>query len=320
MQHVHGLHHVTAIAGTAQDNLDFYSGALGMRLVKKSVNQDDPGTYHLFYADGAGHPGTDLTFFPWSAMAPSRRGHGLATEVTLAVPPDSLGWWQERLRAEGVPTRPLETRFGETVLPFADPHGLDVALVESAGAAEREFTPWAEGPVPPEYQVRGLDGARLELRELPPSGGFLAAALGYRELGRDGDWVRWVVGDGSSGSRLDVRARPEAPRGMWGTGSIHHLAFRVTDEAHQLEVRQAVVAAGGRPTEVIDRFWFRSVYFKEPGGVLYELATDGPGFAVDEAPERLGETLVLPPWLEAQRDRIERVLPPLAAPSPAERS
>ena len=317
MSEVHGLHHVTAIAGQAQDNLDFYAGALGMRLVKKSVNQDDPGTYHLFYADDAGHPGTDLTFFPWSQMAPSRPGHGLATEVALAVPAGSLDFWQERLRDLGVPTRPLETRFGERALPFPDPHGLAVALVEGAGAADRVFTPWAASPVPAEHQVRGLDGARMELRELPPSGGFLAAALGYRELGRDGDWVRWGVGDGASGHRLDLRARPEATRGMWGTGSIHHLAFRVDDEEHQLEVRARAVAAGARPTEVIDRFWFRSVYFKEPGGVLFELATDGPGFAVDEAPEHLGETLVLPPWLEGHRNDIERVLPPLTPPATA---
>jgi glyoxalase family protein len=320
MREVHGLHHVTAIAGTAQDNLDFYSGTLGMRLVKKSVNQDDPGTYHLFYADGAGAPGTDLTFFPWSQMAPSRRGHGLASEVTLAVPPDSLDWWQERLRTAGVPTRPLEERFGERALPFSDPHGLDVALVESDGAAERDFTPWGDSPVPADRQIRGLDGARLELRDVQPSGVFLAAALGYREAGRDGDWQRWLVGDGRSGRRLDLRARPEAPRGMWGTGSIHHLAFRVDDEPHQLEVRAAAAAAGTRPTEVIDRFWFRSVYFKEPGGVLYELATDGPGFAVDEDPEHLGETLVLPPWLEDHRGQIERALPPLAPPGGAPRS
>jgi glyoxalase family protein len=285
-----------------------------MRLVKRSVNQDDPGTYHLFYADAAGNPGTDLTFFPWSQMAPARRGHGLASEVTLAVPPDSLDWWQERLRDHGVPTRPFETRFGERALPFPDPHGLDVALVESAGAAERDFAPWEDGPVPVDRQVRGLDGARLELRELPPSGGFLAAALGYHEVDRDGDWHRWAVGEGTSGRRLDLRARPEAPRGMWGTGSIHHLAFRVDDEAHQLELRAAAASAGARPTEVIDRFWFRSVYFKEPGGVLFELATDGPGFAVDEDPAHLGEALVLPPWLEAHRAEIERVLPPLAAP------
>ena len=315
MRHVHGLHHVTAIAGTAQENLDFYSGTLGMRLVKKSVNQDDPGTYHLFYADGAGHPGTDLTFFPWETMAPSRPGHGLATEVALAVPAGTLGWWSERLAARGVAVAPIETRFGERALPLRDPHGLGVALVESAPGAGRDFTPWDDSPVPAGHQVRGLDGARLELRELPASGGFLASALGYRELGRDGDWVRWVVGDGASGSRLDLRARPDAPRGAWGTGSIHHLAFRVEDDRHQLEARVAAVEAGAHPTDVIDRFWFRSVYFKEPGGVLFELATDGPGFAVDEDPARLGETLVLPPWLEGRRRQIEDVLPPLAAPA-----
>ncbi|HEV8631731.1 MAG TPA: ring-cleaving dioxygenase [Thermoanaerobaculia bacterium] len=315
MRDVHGLHHVTAIAGPAQENLDFYSGVLGMRLVKKSVNQDDPGTYHLFYADAEGHPGSDLTFFPWSQMAPARAGHGLASEVSLAVPPGSLGWWQERLAAHGVEQSAVEERFGEQVLPLRDPHGLRVALVESATAGERPFTPWAGSPVPVERQVRGLDGARLDVRLLVPSERFLADALGYREVGREGDWHRFGVGAGGSGRYLDLRETPAAPRGAWGTGTIHHLAFRVDDEEHQLAARAQATAAGARPTEVIDRFWFRSVYFKEPGGVLLELATDGPGFTVDETPESLGEALVLPPWLESHRAEIEQVLPPLSQPA-----
>jgi glyoxalase family protein len=317
VRQVEGLHHVTAIAGPAAENLDFYAGVLGMRLVKRSVNQDDPGTYHLFYADAVGHPGTDLTFFPWAQMAPARRGHGLATEVALAVPPGSLEWWGERLERYGTPLASLERRFGERVLPLLDPHGLPVALVESAGALERPFEPWEEGPVPVERQVRGLEGARLDLRQLGPTSELLGRAMGYRERAVEGEWHRFEVPPGGSGRWLDLRETPQAPRGAWGQGSIHHLAFRVDDDAHQLAARAQVTAAGAHPTEVIDRFWFHSVYFKEPGGVLFELATDGPGFAVDEAPEHLGESLVLPPWLETHRAEIERVLPPLTAPVPA---
>src|SRR4051794_36647199 len=177
MNGVNGLHHVTAIAGPAQENLDFYAGILGMRLVKKSVNQDDPGTYHLFYADAVGHPGTDLTFFPWSHMAPPRQGHGLSTEVSLAVPPDSLDFWGERLERYGVATSPIESRFGERALPLADPHGLGVALVESATATQRPFEPWDGSPIAVTHQIRGLDGARMLERELQPTAQFLTTIL-----------------------------------------------------------------------------------------------------------------------------------------------
>ncbi len=317
MRGVTGLHHVTAISGSAQENLDFYAGVLGMRLVKKSVNQDDPGTYHLFYADAAGHPGTDLTFFPWAHLAPPRPGHGTAVEVSLAVPPGSLDYWGERLERYGVALGGVTTRFGERTLPLADPHGLAVALVESEGALARTFAPWEGSPVPVGRQVRGLHGARMRERDLRTTTAFLADALGFRHVAAEGAWQRWAVGDGGSGTFVDLAEAPGEQRGAWGVGAIHHIAWRVEDEAHQLEVRGRV-AMHARPTPVIDRFWFRSVYFKEPGGVLLELATDGPGFAVDEDPLHLGESLVLPPWLAAQRTDIERALPALAAPGPAE--
>ena len=313
----YGLHHVTAISGPAQENLDFYTGVLGMKLVKKSVNQDDPGTYHLFYADAEGRPGTDLTFFPWAQMAPSRRGHGLATEVSLAVGPDSLGFWSARLERYGASVGAPESRFGDRALPLVDPHGLRLALVESASAAARPFTPWEASPVPVERQIRGLDGARLWLRELEATEALLAAPLGLAKIAEEDGWVRWGIpgygrGDSAlSGTRLDLAHRPDSQRGRWGTGAIHHLAWRVDDEEHELALRAAVARAGPNPTPVIDRFWFKSVYFKEPGGVLFELATDGPGFAVDEALESLGESLVLPPWLEPQRPAITAGLPVL---------
>ncbi len=314
MQSITGLHHVTAIAGPAQENLDFYAGILGMRLVKKSVNQDDPGTYHLFYADAAGHPGTDLTFFPWAHMAPSRQGHGLSTEVQLTVPVGSLGFWGERLTRYGVTVGDVGNRFGDSVLPLVDPHGLQVALVEAPDTTTRGFEPWDGSPIPVAHQVRGLHGARAWERDRATTGWFLTTVLGFTEQATEDGWTRYVIGSGGPGRVLDIRETPTAPRGAWGTGSIHHLAWRVNDDAHELAVRSAIEAIGLRPTPVIDRFWFKSVYFKEPGGVLFELATDGPGFAVDEAPAHLGETLVLPPWLESQRAAIERAVPPLTYP------
>ena len=313
MTEITGIHHVTAIAGDAQENLDFYTGVMGMRLVKKSVNQDSPGTYHLFYADDEGHPGTDLTFFPWREMAPARRGHGLIVETALAVPERSLGWWSERMEKSGVATGAPETRRGARTLTFRDPHGLPVALVETSDA--REFAPWSKSPVPETKQIRGLHAVRLHERELAPSAELLTGVLGFDALGAEGGWHRFGVREGTSGAFLEIAERPADPRGHWGTGGVHHVAWRVPDDATQLAVRERIVGARRRPTEVIDRFWFRSVYFLEPGGVLFELATDGPGFAVDEEPAALGEALVLPPWLEPHRREIEETLPPLRAPA-----
>jgi glyoxalase family protein len=310
---VNGLHHITAISGPAQENLDFYAGVLGMRLVKKSVNQDDPGTYHLFYADAEGRPGTDLTFFPWAQMAPPRDGHGRAMEVSLEVPAGSLEFWAERLQKYGTAVRPVEVRFGDKTLPLTDPHGLRLALVEAARNPRTEFSPWEGSAVAPERQVRGLYGAQVWERQLLPTARFLIDALGFTRLGEEGGWTRY--GFERASGIIDVQETPNARHGAWGIGSVHHLAWRVTDEEHQIRVRDAVEAAGGQATPVIDRFWFKSVYFKEPGGVLFELATDGPGFAVDEEPAHLGEALVLPPFLESHRGEIEKVLPPLKMPA-----
>jgi glyoxalase family protein len=314
MQRVNGLHHITAIAGPAQENLDFYAGILGMRLVKKSVNQDDPGTYHLFYADAEGHPGADLTFFPWADLAPPRLGHGLAVEVALEVPAGSLSYWESRLKKYGIRLGPMETRFGDMVLPVVDPHGLKLALVESGAARPRLFTPWDGSPVPAERQVRGLYGAQLWERHATDTTSFLTNVLGFERFGSENGWTRYGFTD--SAGVVDVRETPGERRGAWGVGSVHHLAWRVADEEQQLKLREQVEAEGARPTPVIDRFWFKSVYFREPGGVLFEIATDGPGFAVDEDQAHLGETLVLPPWLERDRHSIEQVLPALTMREP----
>ncbi|NIR44384.1 MAG: ring-cleaving dioxygenase [Gemmatimonadetes bacterium] len=306
---VSGIHHVTAIAADPQENLDFYTGVLGMRLVKRSVNQDDPGTYHLFYADADGHPGTDLTFFPWAHLPPGRKGIGLTVEVALAVPPDTLGFWSDRLAGFDVAIEEPEERFGERALRLTDPHGLELALVETAD--EREFTVWEESPVEPAAQIRGLDSVRLWERDLALSADFLTGVLGFERRESEDGWQRYELGDGGSGRRLEIRELPGERRGTWGRGSVHHVAWRVADEEAQLTARRAVAEAGRRPTKVIDRFWFKSVYFLEPGGVLFELATDGPGFTADEAAEELGGRLILPPWLEPKRDEIEAALPAL---------
>ena len=311
MRRVNGLHHITAIAGPAQENLDFYAGVLGMRLVKKSVNQDDPGTYHLFYADAEGRPGTDLTFFPWAQMAPPRVGHGLAVEVGLEVPADSLTYWGTRLEQYGARIEAVESRFGARVLPLVDPHGLRLALVESAPGTTRPFTPWDQSTVPAERQVRGLHTGRLWERDESTTVRFLTGVLGFTRLGSENGWTRYGFEDAAGA--VDIREARDVPRGAWGVGSVHHLAWRVDDEEYQLAVRAQIEAAGIGATPVIDRFWFKSVYFREPGGVLFELATEGPGFATDEDPAHLGETLVLPPWLEPTRSQIEAVLPPLPA-------
>lgn len=313
METVHGIHHVTAIAGDAQENLDFYSGVMGMRLVKRSVNQDAPDTYHLFYADAEGRPGTDLTFFPWPGMPSARDGTGLTMEVVLAVPSGTLGYWAERLARYGVQAGEPTTRFGERTLVAKDPHGLPFALAETD--AREDFAPWSASPVPEARQIRGLHGVRLWERSLTATAQFLSGPLGFSSLGEEEGWQRFAVSGGGSGRTVDVREMPNVPRGAWGVGGVHHVAWRAADDEAQLTLRSQVAEAGRRPTPVIDRFWFKSIYFTEPGGALFEIATDGPGFAIDEEPAALGERLILPPWLEPNRVEIESGLPPLRVPS-----
>ena len=300
---------VSAISGDAQTNLDFYTGVMGLRLVKRSINQDVPDTYHLFYADAEGHPGTDLTFFPWPDMHPGRQGTGLTVEVGFAVPEGSLGFWAERLASMGVAVEGPERRFGETALRLRDPHGLELTLTETS--EPRELTPWLQGPVPEQHQIRGFHAARLWERDLATTARFLGDALGFEAFGEDTGWHRFGVDGGGSGKWLEVREIPGGRLGSWGTGAVHHVAFRVADEEEQLGVRQRITEAGSQPTPVIDRFWFKSVYFKEPGGALFEVATEEPGFTVDEDLEHLGERLILPPWFESERQEIEAALPPL---------
>jgi glyoxalase family protein len=283
-----------------------------MRLVKKSVNQDDPGTYHLFYADRTGTPGTDFTFFPWPNMEPGRLGIGLTVEVSFAVLPGSLQYWQKRFENSEVEHGAPESRFGEAILAFQDPHGLRLALVETDD--NRQFSPWEKGPVPAECQVRGMHSVRLWERQLMPTETVLTQLMGFTPLGTEDGWHRYGVEGGESGKLIEVKELPEERRGQWGTGAVHHVAWRVKDPDEQMQLREVMASGGLRPTPQIDRFWFKSVYYKEPGGVLFELATDGPGFHRDEDMEHLGEQLILPPWLESQRKEIEGALPSLEMP------
>ena len=307
---VHGIHHVTVIAGDPQDNIDFYTQVMGMRLVKKSINQDSPDTYHFFYADAVGSPGTDLTFFPWPGLPRTRNGYGQIVEVSFAVKPGSLKYWQIRLQEMGVELRDVEFRFGELTLPFEDPHGLGLALVETTD--QRDFTPWAESPVPVEHQLMGMHCVRLWEKDLEPSEVLLENILGFKKIGDELGWHRFGVGDVSSGKLVELMQSDV--RGSGGTGGIHHVAWRVTDTAEEMALREAIHKVGLQPTSQIDRFWFKSVYFREPGGALYELATDGPGFTVDESLSELGSSLVLPPWMEKDRKTIEAGLPPVTTP------
>ncbi len=316
MRRVNGLHHITAIAGPAQENVDFYAGILGMHLVKRSVNQDDPGTYHLFYADAEGSPGSDLTFFPWpDTTSVPRFGYGLAVETSLEVPAGSLDYWSARLEKYRVQTGRIETRFGDRHLPVVDTHGFHLTLVESANPARRLFTPWSGSSVPPERQVRGLHGARLWEQNADRTSQFLTKILGFVPTGTEDGWWRFAC-PGAAGI-VDIRQTPDQRRGAWGVGTVHHIAWRGKDDVEQLAMRDQIEMSGSRITPVIDRFWFKSVYFREPGGVLFEIATDGPGFATDEDPAHLGESLVLPPWLERMRGQIEGALPPITLPTSA---
>jgi len=309
-----GIHHVTAIAGDPQRNVDFYVGLLGLRLVKRSVNQDDPGTYHLFYADAVGHPGTDLTFFPWPDAPRGWRGTGQAVTVALAIPPEAIAYWQVRLKGAGIQVD-ASRRFDEEVLAFMDPDGMHVELVAGPHTGTRElWAPWNEGPVPVGHAIRGIHGVTLMEAAADPTADFLIQVLGFRPAGEAAGRLRFAVGPGGSGAVLDLLPRPEERQGRIAVGTVHHVAWRTPDAREQEQWWEEIrrVAPGISP--IIDRFWFRSIYFHEPGGVLFEIATDGPGFTVDESATTLGDRLILPPWLEPKRASIEAKLPSLRVP------
>ncbi len=307
----HGIHHVTAISGEARRNVDFYTRILGLRLVKRTVNFDDPGTWHLYYGDEAGQPGTILTFFPWAQAAQGRQGVGELHETVFRIPQASVGFWTHRLLAQGVVQETTTERFGETVIAFRDPDGMRVALVALPGIENEPG--WATADIPAEHAVRGIHGVTLMLEDGAATGAILSDVLGLAETAKEGNTVRYQAPGTTIGGVVDLRSVGGFLPARQGRGSVHHLAFRAADDAEEAAmVRRLAENHGIRTTEQMDRNYFRSVYFREPGHVLFEIATDVPGFAVDEPAESLGTTLKLPRVLEKHRAEIERVLPELA--------
>ncbi len=296
-----GLHHVTAISSAPQPNLDFYCGVLGLRLVKRTVNFDDPGSYHLYYGDDAGQPGTLITFFPWPGARRGRAGAGQASANAFTVPRGSLAAWRTRLEAFGCTAGADERRFGDELLGFDDPDGMRIELI-------------AAGPPASDPWITGLHSVTLRVHDAQPSAALLTEQLGLRAMGAEGLRYRFEIAQGGPGAILDVLHDPDAPPGVMAAGAIHHVAFRVANDAAQAQWRTTLTTAGTAVSEVMDRDYFHSIYFREPGGVLYEIATDPPGFTVDEPRESLGTGLRIPSWLEPMRARIEKTLPPITVP------
>jgi len=306
-----GIHHVTAIAGDAQRNLDFYAGVLGLRFVKRTVNFDDPGTYHFYFGDERGTPGSLITFFPWASARRGRIGARQVGVTRFAISPASIGWWVHRLIASGVSHEMPARRGDEQVIAFTDPDGLLLELVAHPASTSRGA--WERGTVAPEHAIRGLHSVQLWVAS-PDATAETLEAIGFRAAGERDGVARFAAGDEGPGALVDVRALGGFPDGVGGVGTVHHVAFRAAGDDEELALREIASSRGLRPTAVLDRSYFRSVYFREPGGVLFEIATDGPGFAIDEPLDALGSTLRLPPQYEASRAAIEASLPPAHLP------
>ena len=305
-----GIHHVTAIAGNPSRNLDFYTKVLGLRLVKKTVNFDDPGTYHFYFGDETGNPGTILTFFPWDHAPRGRNGVGTAQQTMFRVPESAIGYWAHRFIEKGVPHEAIEKRFGRSVLAFTDPDGMSLSLVGVAGAEAEPA--WQGGDVPAEHALRGFHGVSLLLEDATRTGAILTDVFGFTETESEGPIRRFVANGTVAGGIVEIREAKGFLPGHMGRGSVHHVAFRAANDEVQAEMRKKLVENHGiRPTEQRDRDYFRSIYFREPGGVLFEIATDEPGFAIDEPLASLGQSLKLPRFLEDRRKEIEAVLEPL---------
>jgi len=310
-----GIHHVTAIAGDPQRNLDFYTGLLGLRLVKLTVNYDDPGTYHLYYGDATGRPGTILTFFTWPDAPRGRLGTGQTAATALAIPRASLGYWVERLVQHGVAHEGPTVRFGtldEETISFRDPDGLALELVAAPRAEERPG--WEGGSVPAEHAIRGVHGVTLWEERPERTAALLTETLGFRRVAEEGGLVRYAAGAGGPGTFVDVRDAGNPRRGSVAVGTVHHVAYRTPTDEGQRAWLADLAGHGAHVSPIMDRQYFHSIYFREPGGVLFEIATDLPGFATDEPTERLGTGLRLPAWLESHRAELEAALPPARLP------
>lgn len=309
MQPVQGIHHITAIASDPQRNLDFYHNLLGQRLVKKTVNFDDPATYHFYFGDKIGTPGTILTFFPWRHMSRGVRGNGEVGATAYAILPTAVDYWRTRLDQHGVTVTDQSTRFGQEVLSFADPDGMVIELIVSE--EKDTITPWDQGPIPAQYELRGFHSATLWVREAERTGRLLTEQLGYRSVGQAGNRTRLQGASGDIGLYIDLLEQPKLGPGSLGAGSVHHIAFRTVDDSEQAEYKALLHQAGYGVSPVMDRQYFHSIYFRVPSGVLFEIATDAPGFDSDEAVAELGTHLKLPAWLEAQRTQIEQAVVPV---------
>jgi len=315
MQDILVLHHVTAIAGDPQRNVDFYAGILGLRLVKLTVNYDDPATYHLYYGDGQGHPGTIMTFFPWPGAANGRIGTGQLTVTSFAVPEKSLGYWKNRLTKHEIPVQETRSEFDENLLFFTDPDGLQLELIPTSHANPENA--WNRGPVPADFAVHGFHHVTLSENGYERTASLLTDTLGFKRVQEQGARFRYAAGSGQAGqpgTMVDLICAPEGRPGRVAVGTAHHVAWRTSTNEQQAEWRQTVQNLQYNVTPIIDRTYFHSIYFREPGGVLFEIATDPPGFAVDEPADKIGESLVLPSWLESERSELERILPPIRLP------
>ncbi|HEY3132518.1 MAG TPA: ring-cleaving dioxygenase [Acidobacteriota bacterium] len=304
-----GIHHITAIAGEPQANIDFYAGMLGLRLVKLTVNFDDPGSYHLYYGDESGSPGTILTFFPWPGAFPGRAGTGQVTVISFSIPPDAMGYWMERLKSRSIEFTGPGKRFDEELLAFRDPDGLQLELV--AHQPQEGQKPWVDGPVPERYALGGFYAATIAEEGYERTAGLITATLGFRSSRESGNRFRYEVGNGGPGRFVDLLCTPDDRRGVVAGGTVHHIAWRTPNDKEQQAWRDQLARLAYNVTPILDRKYFRSIYFREPGGVLFEIATDPPGFTVDEPPKELGTRLMLPDWLESSRDEILRALPPV---------
>ena len=300
-----GIHHITAIVGHPQENVDFYAGVLGLRLVKKTVNFDDPGTYHLYFGNQSGKPGTIITFFPWANAHQGKIGAGQVGVTSYVVPKGSMSFWEQRLEKFNVPFAKTE-RFGEQFLAFDDPHGLHLELVERE---EGEPNTWNFSGVTPDVAIKGFGGATLFSARPELTAGLLEILLGLEPIGKEGDFARYRS-SADIGNVIDIKLTP-GERGKMGVGTVHHIAWRAVNDEDQLEWQKYLGNYGYRVTPVQDRNYFNSVYFKEYGEILFEIATDPPGFARDESPETMGEKLMLPKQYEHYRSRLEQTLIPI---------
>jgi glyoxalase family protein len=319
---IRGLHHVTAIASDPQRNLDFYVGLLGLRFVKRTVNFDDPGTYHFYFGDGRGTPGTILTFFPWPGARRGIRGTGQIEATAFAISPSSINYWLQRFKDQHVTAEKI-SRFGEEVIRFTDPDGLLLELIASAveagvspaNARRTAIEPWPDSPVRPEHALHGFHSVSAALEGYERTARLLTDSFGYRLIEQSGNRFRFAAPDDTAPGRIvDLLCLPDTQMGRVAAGSVHHIAFRAKDDTEQVKWREHLVNLGYNVTPVIDRTYFHSIYFREPGGVLFEIATEPPGFTLDENLKELGTHLQLPPLMESARSQIEKILPPIQVP------